>query len=120
MKDNNQIYTCIDEETMLLIEAVLKNIRHKLNIAYWNKHQKEMKSPFDNTGETYENGTFSVSAYDWVNESGPNFKYKGFEVYWYKYMGRGMEYYCNELVTAEYIKKMHSDCIHAICGDENI
>ena len=40
-------------------------IKNELDRLYWNKNQKEMDSPFENTGETYKNKTFKVCAYKW-------------------------------------------------------
>lgn len=51
--------------------------------------------PTGNTGASYENDTFYISAYDWTEEDGsqvpPNFWFKesNYQIEWYKYLGRG-------------------------------
>lgn len=48
----------MNEKYELLLDAVLQKIRNELDRCYFNKYQQEMKSPFDNTAETYKNDTF--------------------------------------------------------------
>ena len=48
-----------------LILGSLMIIKNELDRLYCNKNQKEMDSPFENTGETYKNKTFKVCAYKW-------------------------------------------------------
>lgn len=76
-----------------LMNAVLLRIRRELDRLYWNKYQREMESPFDNTGTTYFNDTFTVRAYYWgedpEEETKPNFECGPVRVYWYKHEGRG-------------------------------
>ena len=78
-----------------LMVAVLDKIRKEMNRLYWNKYQKEMRSPFDNTGEQYSNDVFTVRAYYWgddeTEEEKPNFEWGPIRIFWYKYCGRGME-----------------------------
>lgn len=77
-----------------LIVAVLEKIENELDIKMWNKTQEEYHSPFRNYGTSYKNNVFEVNAYNWGDEGNikPNFKYKNIEIYWYKYLGRGMEF----------------------------
>lgn len=102
-----------------LIRATLDYIREELDRLYWNKYQKQMDSPFDNTGNEYKNDTFSVYAYRWNdNEDNlPNFSYKGFRAYWYKHSNRGLYWKCDEEVTAEYLEKMIEECVSSIEQD---
>lgn len=44
----------------LLVRAMLDFIRKELDRHYWNQNQKEMISPFDNTGEEYSNDYMTV------------------------------------------------------------
>lgn len=70
--------------------ALLKDIENTLKTVYWNKNQKEMDSPFGNTGNRYIGKCFEVHAYNW-NENYPiayNFKCGKIEISWYKYLGR--------------------------------
>lgn len=104
-----------------LIKAVLNEIRKELDRLYWNKYQKEMNSPFDNTGETYSNNTFTVRAYYWGDNeeeaSQPNFEYKDFCVYWYKHNNRGVEIVYGKPITAEFLSEMLDDCFDAMRKD---
>lgn len=110
-----------------LIIAILDLIRENLDIAYWNKNQTQMDSPFDNTGATYSNDTFTVRAYDWdlvidsEKEELPNFNYKDiFYVHWYKYMGRCMVVYYDESIInfdINFLAKVVNDCIESIKKD---
>ena len=74
------------------VEAALNFIKEKLDIVMWNSTQKEYLSPFGNTGNKFSNDVFEVEAYDWNEDHDQtyNFKWRDFEVSWYKYFGRGM------------------------------
>lgn len=78
-----------------LMHACLQAIRSELDRLYWNKYQREMHSPFDNTGAVYQNDTFTVRAYSWDEDAEelPNFEWKQIKVYWYKHEGRGNQVY---------------------------
>lgn len=75
-----------------LIIAVLDRIKSELDRCYWNKNQKEMSSPFENTGETYSNKFFTVKAYNWEDNTEPNFESEFLSCWWYKHSRRGLEY----------------------------
>lgn len=79
-----------------LIKAVLDAIDKELARCYWNKNQKNINSPFANTGKTYSNDFFTVRAYDWNDdeneEAKPNFESKLLKCWWYKHAHRGLEY----------------------------
>lgn len=114
----------VDKKYMGFINALFLGIRRELERLYWNKNQKEMVSPFDNTGNaTYTNPTFSISAYNWGTEDNeledtkPNFQYKGFSLWWYKYAGRGMYARCDVPVDPEYLYQMYTDCIESLHKD---
>ena len=117
-----KIYTSSDRR-MILIEAILDKICTKLDIAYWNKYQKNYTSPFSNTGASYKNSTFSVQAYNWGEEDQeeedktPNFQYKNFKVWWYKYCGRGMYVKSKHPLTIKFLTKMLNDCVDSIDKD---
>ncbi len=74
-----------------LLIAALEAIRTELNRVMWNKHQKDYDSPFGNTGNEFKCNVFEVEAYSWNDEVKQkyNFKWKNYEVSWYKYLGRG-------------------------------
>lgn len=81
--------------------AILYYIRHKIEIAYWNKYQKEIEdSPFENAGSemiiTGEEFKIEIKAYNWEKEEDGYFKLWCFdklyyEYKWYKHFMRGLE-----------------------------
>ena len=117
----------LDPKYTKLVVGALDLIREELDRLYWNKYHKEMNSPFDNSGETYSNDTFTVKAYDWGNnnDDSPNFNYKNIlHVYWYKYAGRGVIAYINEAYdfNIDLLADIVNDCIEAMrkdFGEEN-
>lgn len=120
-------YKLTKEETNL-VSALLASIGHTLAIQYWNKNQEEINSPFSNTGMTYKNNVFSVSAYDWnyefeenkEKELAPNFQYKDLKFYWYKYLGRGEYGYINEKYDLDYYCNMLEECKESIINDTEL
>lgn len=109
------------EDECELIKAALDAIRKELDRLYWNKNQKEMRSPFDNTSESYENKTFQVHAYYWGDDSKlihrPNFKYGNLEVFWYKHSDRGVYAVCDHVLTYEDIEEMIKQCCLSLRKD---
>lgn len=105
----NQYYQCPEYITSLLM-----GIEAKLRVKYWNKHQQEIDSPFDNTSSRYENDTFQVEAYNWNDEYEQpyNFKWKNIEISWYKYLGRDMT--INQKITPQQAVEMFDDCIKSL------
>lgn len=77
-----------------LIMAILDRIKIKLDGCYWNKNQREMNSPFENTGASYSNDFFTVRAYNWNEEDDqkPNFESELLTCWWYKHSHRGLSY----------------------------
>lgn len=69
------------------VEAGLCYLDYILGIAV-----EDPDSPFQNTGAVFECPVFTVRAYNWNEDAPdlPNFECDGFEVRWYKYLGRGM------------------------------
>jgi hypothetical protein len=106
-----------------MIISALNLIEIELDRVYWNKYQKELKSPFDNTAETYENNIFAVRAYYWGNDEDkidlPNFSYKNgeFTVHWYKDSHRILWIDCKVEFTVEYLNNMVNDCFNALRED---
>ena len=112
----------IPEKYIPAIEASLDLIRKEMDRLYWNKYQKEMVSPFDNTGEKYINDTFVVRAYDWGEDgnSYPNFQYKRLDVFWYKYSCRGLEAWFSgdfSEFTIDFLVDMLNDCLLSLRKD---
>lgn len=70
-------------------------------------------SPFENSGERFDNERFSVHAYSWGDEDQPwNFKWRDLEVSWYKYLGRGMR--CNRVPEPQEVKEMVNEVLTVI------
>ena len=96
------------------VRSFLKTIRDELNITMWNINQREYESPFDNTSNHFKNNVFEVEAYSWNEEYDQpyNFKWRDFEVSWYKYLGRGMS--INREITAKEGAEMLNECLDSI------
>jgi hypothetical protein len=107
--NKNQKYDCPD-----WIIALLKDIKDKLDIAFWNKYQLEIPSPFENTAGIHEGNCFQVYAYNWSNKKSKsyNFKYKDIEISWYKSLGRDTT--INGEYSSEVIIEMYNDIIKEI------
>ena len=106
-------------ETYLFV-AALEKIERELKRCYWNTHQVEIDSPFRNTGNEYSCATFSVHAYDWINETNDeNFVYPsgGVKAGWYKYLGRGDYVQVPDDWTVDNLVTMLDDCIVGIRED---
>lgn len=105
-----------------LIMSVLAELETQMKRLYWNKNQKEMQSPFENTGAEYANDTFYVRAYNWGDDDGGcNFKYKDLSIWWYKHFRRGLEWTYmgkrNVPIPSEFLAEMLDDCIISLTID---
>lgn len=86
-----------DEKIILMTRAMLDFIEKELSREYWNLYQKEIESPFSNTGNTYNNDYFIVRAYNWDEDlSEFNFETDKMKVSWYKHSNRGVQVYFKE------------------------
>lgn len=96
------------------LEAFLNAIRAELDRVMWNNNQEEYSSPFSNSGNKFKNGVFEAIAYSWDDsvEQPFNFKWKDFEVSWYKYMGRGMS--MNRAITPDEGVEMLNECLVSV------
>ena len=101
----------------ILLSAILDKIENTMATLYWNKNQKELESPFQNTGATYQNDVFTVRAYNWDGNYEPNFLYQGLHIFWYKHSGRGIAAYSSIRVDAEYLNVMLENCLDALHRD---
>lgn len=113
------MYKYYDDECEIIC-AALDKIRKELDRCYWNKNQKEMSSPFDNTGEEYSNNIFSVYAYYWGDDElqlRPNFIYKDLKVFWYKHSNRGVYAESEHMLTLDDLNTMIIECNRAIRND---
>ena len=101
-------------EASNLLVAALNAIREDLLRVYWNINQKEMEDPFSNSGNKYKNDIFEIEAYSWNEDvvQPYNFKWKDFEVSWYKYLGRGTS--TNREIEPKEINQMLNECLEAL------
>ena len=77
----------------------------------------DIDTPFGNTGTKFLNSAFAVEAYSWdEDEEQPfNFKWRDFEVSWYKYFPRGLS--MNRPIGDIELDVMEKECIHSLTGD---
>lgn len=95
--------------------------------AHFSLSNGVLNTPFDNSGERFKNDTFEANAYDWSecmceDEDAPcscghvpqayNFKWRNFEVSWYKYLGRGMS--MNRKTSKEECLEMYKECAKSL------
>ena len=101
-------------ELPALWEAVLYRIRCELDRVWWNVKQKDMSSPFDNSGaEPFICDAFEVHSYSWGDDEQPyNFKCGDVEISWYKHSGRGQS--INVEPTPELAQTVLRKCILAL------
>lgn len=108
-----------------LIEAIMDKIEYEMSRLYWNNNQERMNSPFQNTGEVYQNDTFTVRAYYWGDDEYvsklPNFEYKNFKCWWYKHSHRGLywSYYDDDIPTS-FLTTMLDECYKSLEHDFKI
>lgn len=100
------------------VESHLRTIESELERVMWNRHQEDYSSPFGNTGNSYKNATFEVVAYSWdeTTEQPFNFKWKDFEISWYKYCGRGMS--MNKSMSPAKAAEMLTECLDSIRAED--
>lgn len=105
------------------VEATLVFLREEIERFFHNKFGSKLGpsiNPFDNSGFRAGSPVFSIHAYSWNEEENQqwNFRYHkiGFEVSWYKYLGRGMS--CNFEISSEECSKMLDDCLSYIRTQE--
>lgn len=112
------------------VDIVLTSIRNAMLI---NQSEFNDSTPFDNSGLKFKNDVFEVNAYDWSEckcnecwENGwskelckcgwspqeYNFKWRDFEVSWYKYLGRGMSQ--NRPISKSELTQMLNECLNSI------
>lgn len=93
------------------VSAALNMVKEELDRVMWNINQEKYENPFSNTGNNFHSNTFDVQAYNWDDENNQqyNFKYKDYEVQWYKYFGRGM--CANREISPDECSRMLDDCL---------
>jgi len=90
------------------VENALEKIAEELE-----RISRGNQTPFDNSGEHFQNQIFEADAYSWsTDDQQYNFKWRDFEVSWYKCLGRGMS--MNRDITEEETKKMLEGCLKSL------
>lgn len=93
-------------------------LENEIQRVEFNRRQKTFESPlssgaFNLTEMIYKNKVFQIHAYYWGEnrrlKARPNFKCGKFEVFWYKYMGRGMT--MNQNVDANQFFRIIEKCM---------
>ena len=121
---NNDWEWVRDENLRVLVQCALDKIRKELDRLYWNKNQREMDSPFDNScSEDYKNNYFVVRSYKWNfddedYEDLPNFESPHLRVKWYKHSNRGVEVFMlKNFVSADTVMTELTNCLKALKED---
>ena len=112
----------------LLIQAVLDRIQSEMERLLYNKYQRVIDTPFSNSGNQYSNRVFAVRAYCWNDDEDeckkPNFEYKDFACWWYKYSHRGLNWKYknidNGIVPSDFLAEMLEDCCRSMDIDNNL
>lgn len=104
-----------------LLEAVLFYIKMEYE-RIKNNQKNDYVSPFENSGidEDFICSTFEVKTFDWnfdyvnktLEETPYNFRWRDFKVYWYKHLGRGMEW--NREINNDELAQMLDECMEAL------
>ena len=88
----NDGWVFLDNKYEYLIRGALYMVRSELDREYWNTNQKEMVSPFDNTGASdFITDYLTIRSYNWNGNELPNFDTERIKVFWYKHSNRGVE-----------------------------
>ena len=108
----------------MLATAVIRKIRSEMDRLYYAKNGMTMKSPFDNTGATYKNNMFSVSAYNPETQEKeddmdhPNFSWGPVKIFWDKHSERGIRVYTRMgFDAAETYAIMLRKCVRSLEDD---
>lgn len=111
------------------VEQALRVIRGVME-----SKSKDLQTPFDNSGMRFKNDVFEVNAYDWsecdcgygwddnIKEctcghepQAYNFKWKDFEVSWYKHYRRGNS--MNREIDKPEVSAMLSECVKSLLNE---
>lgn len=101
------------------IIAILVYIEEELCRIMENISQERYADPFQNSGNVtgFKTETFEVHAYDWGDDNQEyNFKWKDFEISWYKHVRRGL--YCNRPIANDELNLMLEQCLESLYNYE--
>lgn len=95
-----------------IVVKALRSIRNTMELKHIGEDHGY--TPFDNSGMDYRNEVFEAHAYNWNEEEEQlyNFKWKDFEVSWYKYLGRGMSQ--NREIKTDELLQMVKECVASL------
>ena len=105
---------------MELLQAALEYLASEIERVEWNNRQQTYEAPIGNNGGEYLTETFEMRAYCWCDhdrtgheeQCPPNFKWRDFELEWYKYIGRGMV--ANREMKPSEIARMLGECLESV------
>lgn len=78
------------------VEWLLRGIQNEIGRVYWNINQKSWNGGGFFQDYEYDNDPCGIEGVHWKNhrnedETEINVSFDGVKIYWYKYLGRGME-----------------------------
>ena len=83
-------WEAVDVKYEYMLRAMLNIIESEMTRLYWNQNQKEIISPFSNSGELFQNEYVTIRAYNWDENELPNFDTDQLKIFWYKHSNRGV------------------------------
>ena len=94
--------------------AALMYIDNELSRIMWNINHKEFESPLTNSANSYKNEVFEMEAYSWDDEYDQpyNFKWKDYEISWYKHFRRIPK--SNRQISPDECAIMLDECLKSI------
>lgn len=99
-----------------LVIAGLEYLADEICRVMGNNTQEDFDPPTGNYGTKFKNDTFEMRSYYWGEDeqeiARPNFKFKGFEVRWYKHARRGTS--CNMKISAEEFANILHECLKSV------
>jgi hypothetical protein len=117
----------INQKYSELVKAIFNSVGKEYERLYWNRHQREVFSPFYSGGDEYTNDVFSVHSYnyDWDEPTDDiNFNYKNgdFCATWYKHSSRGLYFWSGtgKRINAEFLNTMLKDCLQSMAEDPSL
>lgn len=83
-------WEAVESKYEYMLRAMLNMIESEMTRLYWNQNQKEIISPFSNSGELFQNEYVTIRAYNWDENELPNFDTDQLKIFWYKHSNRGL------------------------------
>lgn len=94
------------------IECIMSSLREAFDVLH-----PKLDNPFSNTGSRFRWSCFTAHSYDWCDEEQPwNFKWRDFEVSWYKHCTRGLSR--NRKLSRGELREMMRECMMAMASEK--